>query len=111
MQGNFFISAMRTLVPLGVGLVLSLTGRLGIPVDSEQAALVVLGILAAVYYLAFRGLEWLAERMRWRPLRLLAGVLLGWARPPSYGGGDLPAVSPEALAEVRRRTLGEGDAR
>ncbi|MGA5486710.1 hypothetical protein ACPCK1_02915 [Streptomyces pseudogriseolus] len=111
MQGNFFISAMRTLVPLGVGLVLSLTGRLGIPVDSEQAALVVLVILAGAYYLLLRGLEWLADRLAWRPLRLAAGVLLGWAQPPSYGTGDLPHISPEELAALRRRTLGEGDAR
>lgn len=111
MQGNFFISAMRTLVPLGVGLVLSLTGRLGIPVDSEQAALIVLVVLAAAYYLVFRGLEWLAERLSWRPLQLAAGVLLGWARPPSYGAGNLPPVSPEELAVLRRQTLGEGDAR
>ncbi|WP_073946535.1 hypothetical protein [Streptomyces kebangsaanensis] len=81
---NFFVSAMRTLVPYGVALILSLTGRLGIPVDSEQAALAVGFGLAAAYYLALRGLEALAERLRWRPLQLLAGVLLGWARPPQY---------------------------
>lgn len=110
MQGNFFIGTMRTFVPIGVGLVLSLTGRLGIPVDSEQAALVVFAILAGAYYLAFRGLERLAQWLKWRPLQMLAGVLLGWARPPSYTSGDLSTLSPEALAEVRRRTLG-GDAR
>ena len=109
MHGNFLISVARTLVPLGVGLVLSLTGRLGIPVDSEQAALVVLVILAGAYYLALRGLEWLADRLAWRPLRLAAGVLLGWAQPPSYGTGGLPAVSPEELAALRRRMFGEGE--
>lgn len=110
MQNSFFISTMRTLVPLGVGLVLSLTGRLGIPVDSEQAALVVLFALAAAYYLAFRGLEWLAARLRWQPLQLAAGLLLGWARPPSYDSGR-PDISPEQLAELRRRAFNEGEPR
>lgn len=81
---NLFVSTMRTLVPIVAGLVLSLAGRLGIPVDSDTAALVVLAGLSAVYYLAFRGLEALAERMAWLPLQTLAGVFLGWAKPPQY---------------------------
>lgn len=109
MQSSFFISAMRTIVPWGVALVLSLTGRLGIPVDSERAALVVFLILGSAYYLAFRGLESLAERLKWQPLQLAAGLLLGWARPPDYGTGGLPPVSPEELAALRRRALGEGE--
>lgn len=81
---NLFVSTMRTLVPIVAGLVLSLAGRLGIPVDSESAALVVLAGLTAAYYLAFRGLEALAERMAWQPLQTIAGIFLGWARPPQY---------------------------
>ena len=81
---NLFISTMRMLVPLVAGAVLSLTGHLGIPVDSEDAVTVVTLGLAGAYYLAFRGLEELAERMAWRPLQMAAGVLLGWARPPAY---------------------------
>lgn len=107
-SSSFFISVMRTLVPMGVALVLSVTGRLGIPVDSEQAAMVVFLLLGAAYYLVFRGLEWLAERLAWRPLQLAAGLLLGWARPPSYDSGRAE-ISPEELAVLRRRVLGEGE--
>lgn len=81
---NLFVSYMRFGVPFGVALVLTATGWLGIPVDSEAAAGVVsLGLMGA-YYAVVRGLEHLAERMGWRPLQLAAGVLLGWAQPPAY---------------------------
>jgi hypothetical protein len=81
---NLFLSYMRTGVPLVAGLLLTMTGRLGIPVDSNAAAAAVALGLAALYYMVFRGLEALAERMAWRPLQLTAGLLLGWARPPAY---------------------------
>lgn len=81
---NLFVSFMRTVVPYGVALVLAGTGWLGIPVDSEAAAAAVTVALGAVYYATFRGLEELAERMAWQPLQVVAGVLLGWARPPAY---------------------------
>jgi hypothetical protein len=82
---NLFASYMRTLVPYGVALVLTATGWLGITVDSEAAAGAVSLGLGAAYYTAFRLLEELAERMAWHPLRLLAGIALGWAQPPAYG--------------------------
>ncbi|MEU3346428.1 hypothetical protein ABZ723_15860 [Streptomyces sp. NPDC006700] len=81
---NLFTSYMRTLTPYGVALVLTATGWLGIPVDSTAAAGTVSLGLGAAYYAAFRGLEYVAERMAWRPLQLAAGLLLGWARPPAY---------------------------
>ncbi|GHH68299.1 formate hydrogenlyase subunit 4 [Streptomyces umbrinus] len=84
MQNNLFVSYMRTLVPYGVALVLTGTGWLGIPVDSTTAAGAVSLGLGAAYYAAFRGLEELAERMAWQPLQTLAGVFLGWAKPPQY---------------------------
>lgn len=83
-MNNVFVSFMRTFVPYGVGLVLTATGWLGIPVDSEAAAGAVSLGLAAAYYMVFRLLEEIAERMAWGPLQTLAGVLLGWARPPQY---------------------------
>lgn len=81
---NLFVSYMRTLVPYGVALVLTGTGWLGIPVDSTAAAGAVSLGLGAAYYAAFRGIEELAERMAWQPLQTMAGVFLGWARPPQY---------------------------
>ncbi|WP_432193820.1 hypothetical protein [Streptomyces sp. bgisy027] len=94
MPKDLFVSYMRTGIPLVAGGVLSLTGRLGIPVDSEAALTVVTLGLAGVYYLAFRGLEALAERLAWQPLQLAAGVLLGWARPPQYAE---PITAPVRL--------------
>ncbi|MDN3021527.1 hypothetical protein [Streptomyces sp. S.PB5] len=114
MTGNLFVSAMRTLVPWGVALVLTGTGWLGLPVDSEAAAAAVTVGVGSAYYLAFRGLEWAAERLAWRPLQLAAGLLLGWARPPQYetpstlpqaASPDLDALSQD-LAALKRIVLG-----
>ena len=89
---NLFVSAMRTLVPLAVGLVLAVTGWLGLDVTGESATAAVTAVVAAVYYLVFRVLEAWAGRLGWEPLRMLAGVLLGWARPPEYDGAQLEIV-------------------
>ncbi|MCZ4604761.1 hypothetical protein O3S80_13620 [Streptomyces sp. Lzd4kr] len=94
MRKSLFVSYMRTLVPYGVALVLTATGWLGIPVDSEAAAGAVSLALGAAYYAAFRGLEHLAERLAWQPLQLAAGVMLGWAQPPAY---EKPPVMPVRL--------------
>lgn len=97
---NLFTSYMRTLVPYGVALVLTATGWLGIPVDSTAAAGAVSLGLGAAYYAAFRGLEYVAERMRWRPLQLAAGVLLGWARPPAYGKASSEVTDLSAMGRA-----------
>ncbi|NEB00636.1 hypothetical protein [Streptomyces sp. SID13726] len=97
---NLFASYMRTLVPYGVALVLTGTGWLGIPVDSTTAAGAVSLGLGAAYYGVFRGLEWVGERLRWRPLQLAAGALLGWARPPEYK--PAAAGTAEGLAAMQR---------
>jgi hypothetical protein len=81
---NLFVSVMRTLVPLVAGLVLTWAARLGLDLDDATVTPYVTAALAAAYYLAFRGLEEVAERMAWQPLQTLAGILLGWARPPQY---------------------------
>lgn len=94
MPKNLFVSYMRTVTPYGVALVLTGTGWLGIPVDSEAAAAAVTVLLGAAYYAVFRGLEALAERLAWHPLQLAAGILLGWARPPAY---EKPVTVPVRL--------------
>ncbi|MFF7521257.1 hypothetical protein [Streptomyces pseudovenezuelae] len=109
MTKNLFASYMRTLVPYGVALVLTGTGWLGIPVDSEAAAGAVSLGLGAAYYGAFRGLEWVGERLRYRPLQLAAGALLGWARPPVYEP-VAAAGTAEGLAAMHR-ALGDKDRR
>jgi hypothetical protein len=83
-MNNLFVSLMRTLVPIVAGVVLGWAARLGLDLDDDQVTTYVTAGLTAAYYAVFRLLEELAERMTWRPLQLLAGVLLGWARPPQY---------------------------
>lgn len=94
---NLFVSFMRTLVPLLAGWVLSVAQVLGVEADSTAVAGGVSVALAAVYYAAFRAVEAGAERLGWEPLRVVAGVLLGWARPPEYSGrggdGELAALA------------------
>ncbi|MFJ5059013.1 hypothetical protein ACIP96_06285 [Streptomyces nigra] len=91
MPANLFISFMRTVVPIVVGLLLGFAARVGLHVDDTTLLPYVTAGLTVAYYAAFRGLELLAERMAWHPLQLAAGVLLGWARPPAY---ERPAVMP-----------------
>lgn len=81
---NLFTSIMRTLVPLVVGLVLGAAARVGLDLDDAQATAAVTTALTAAYYTAFRSLEEWAGRLDAPWLRQLAGVLLGWARPPEY---------------------------
>ena len=81
---NLFVSFLRTVVPLAAGLVLGWAARLGLDLDDAQVTTYVTAALTAGYYTLFRLLEEAAERMAWRPLQLLAGIALGWARPPAY---------------------------
>lgn len=105
---NLFVSFLRTVVPIVAGAILGAAARIGWDLDDAQVMMYVTAGLAAAYYAAFRLLEELAERMAWEPLRLVAGVLLGWARPPQYPGKrtgtvtiDLTAV-PEKLQQMLR---------
>jgi hypothetical protein len=100
---NLYVWAMRTLVPYGVGLALTAGGWLGIPIDSQAAAGAVSIGLAAAYCTLLRALEELGGRMGWRPLELVAGIMLGWARPPVY---EKPAVMPVRL-KLDRQAMGE----
>lgn len=81
---NLFASLMRTLTPIAAGLVLGLAARFGLDVDDAAVATQVTAALTAAYYVAFRALEEGADRIGWRPLQLLAGIMLGWAKPPQY---------------------------
>lgn len=81
---NLLASLLRTVVPLAAGWVLTVTGALGIDVDTAETAGLVTAAVTAGYYLLLRLAEQAAAKLRWEPLRLVAGVLLGWARPPQY---------------------------
>jgi hypothetical protein len=83
-MNNLFVSFIRTAVPVVAGLVLTWAARLGLDLDDATTTMYVMAGLTASYYAVFRLLEELADRMAWGPLQTLAGILLGWARPPQY---------------------------
>ncbi len=83
-MNNFFTSVMRTLVPLVAGLLLGWAARIGLDLDDTTVTAQVTAGLTAAYYAAFRALEEAAEKLHVPWLRTLAGVALGWARPPQY---------------------------
>ncbi|NML55655.1 hypothetical protein HHL19_36450 [Streptomyces sp. R302] len=96
---NVLASILRTVVPVLAGWVLTVTGAVGVKVDSAALAGGITAAVTLVYYTVLRALEAGAERIGWEPLRLIAGLLLGWARPPAYEKHQ-PALD---LAEVLRR--------
>ncbi|MFE7514401.1 hypothetical protein ACFU8I_24705 [Streptomyces sp. NPDC057540] len=81
---NVLASLLRTVVPLLAGWILTVTGAVGLETDSVALAGGITAALTVAYYIVFRVLEVLAARIGWEPLRLIAGLLLGWARPPAY---------------------------
>lgn len=121
---NLLASILRTAVPLLAGYLLTVTGLLGLDVDSTQAAALVTAAVTAAYYLLLRLAEQAAARIGWEPARYAAGLLLGWARSPEYGK-DRPVpgtiqvrLNAEAfgadLYEAVRRNIrldGSGDVR
>lgn len=81
---GLFVSTMRTGVPLVAGWLLTLAVRAGVDIDSTAVVSAVTILLTFAYYMAFRLLELLGKRLPGAFLQNLAGVFLGWARPPSY---------------------------
>ncbi|MFJ3587547.1 hypothetical protein ACIQUY_29175 [Streptomyces sp. NPDC090231] len=100
MTTGLFISAMRTGVPLVAGWLLTLAVRAGIDIDSASVTGAVTVACALVYYLAFRLLELIGERAPGTFLQNLAGLFLGWARPPAYPKFEaLDPVDPSGYAD------------
>ncbi|MEV6836757.1 hypothetical protein AB0N17_19995 [Streptomyces sp. NPDC051133] len=94
---GLFVSFMRTAVPLVAGWLLTLAVRTGIEINSATVTGLVTAGLALAYYVVFRLLEWLGERAPGTFLQNLAGVFLGWARPPAYPKYEaLQPVDPAA---------------
>ncbi|MFF2774868.1 hypothetical protein ACFVU3_08155 [Streptomyces sp. NPDC058052] len=99
---NVLASILRTVVPLLAGWILTVTGAVGVEVDSAAVAGGVTAALTLAYYIVFRVLEVLAGHIGWEPLRLVAGLVLGWARPPAYEKPGKPlkmSVNPGDPAE------------
>jgi|SRR5690554_1191843 len=85
---NLFVSWMRTIVPILVGAVVAGADLLSIDTDSSAVTAVVTTVAAAVYYSLFRVLEDWADRTDHKTVRLVLGVLIGWAKPPHYEEGS-----------------------
>ncbi|MFG2307676.1 hypothetical protein ACGFS9_03135 [Streptomyces sp. NPDC048566] len=81
-------SILRTVVPLLAGWALTVLTGLGLHADSTAVAGGVTIAVAAAYYLAFRILERIGEKISVPWLATLAGLLLGYARPPRYEPTD-----------------------
>jgi hypothetical protein len=94
MGTNLFASVMRTVVPLIAGWLISLALWAGLDLDSEATTAAVTVMVTALYYLAFRLLEVLGTKARGTLLQRLAGIALGWARPPAYPQLPAPALQP-----------------
>jgi uncharacterized membrane protein (DUF441 family) len=78
-MSDFFVSLIRTWVPVGVGAVVAWLLTRGVVVDPETQAGVVIaltGVTQAVYYALARLLE-----KKWP----VFGVLLGTRNTPTYG--------------------------
>ncbi|MEU3782696.1 hypothetical protein [Streptomyces sp900129855] len=88
-MGSLFPSVLRTVVPLVASwIIIALTG-LGFSVDSNTAQTAIAFAVAGAYYVVFRVVERIVEKVggpAW--LKGAAGALLGYARPPRYKSTD-----------------------
>lgn len=75
-MSDYLVSLIRTVVPVGVAVVLSWLANVGVDVDSTEATQFLTGLAVAVYYAVVRAVE---LRVPW------VGWLLGMPKPPSYG--------------------------
>lgn len=91
-----FISVMRTVVPVVAGWLISLAAWAGLDLDSNAVVGAVTLVATVAYYVLFRLLEIAGQHARGTALQRLAGVMLGWARPPQYPTPEpaLPPVTP-----------------
>ncbi|CAM5476273.1 MULTISPECIES: hypothetical protein [Streptomyces] len=82
-------SLLRTVVPLVAGWIIVAVTHLGFGLDSNTAQAAVTLAVAGAYYLVFRLVERVAERVAWPVwIKGAAGALLGYARPPKYRSTD-----------------------
>lgn len=94
-MNNFFISLIRTWVPVGVGAFITWLAAnydVVVPADASSSLVIgVMGLVTAVYYMLARLVE-----KRWPGLgKILVGLGLGQA--PRYPGASAPApVQPAA---------------
>ena len=91
-------SLLRTVVPIVVGVVITVLTGVGLEADSNWVTGGVTAAVTAAYYVAFRIVERITEKAggpEW--IRVAAGALLGYAKPPNY-------VKTNDAAELIRRS-------
>lgn len=93
-----FVSWMRSVVPVIAGWLITLAGWAGVDADSVATAGLITALLSGGYYTLFRLLEEASARIGFEPLRVLAGVFLGWARPPVYPPRQGAPIEPPRSA-------------
>ncbi|MEU2264908.1 hypothetical protein ABZ568_00340 [Streptomyces olindensis] len=82
-------SLLRTVVPLVAGWIIVAATGLGFSLDSDTAQTAIAFAVAGAYYLVFRLVERVAEKVAWPAwVKGAAGALLGYARPPRYKPTD-----------------------
>ncbi|WP_329545576.1 hypothetical protein OG548_14455 [Streptomyces sp. NBC_01356] len=82
-------SILRTAVPLLAGWAITVLSGPGLAADSTAVAGGTTVAVSGAYYLAFRVIERLTEKLSgpaW--LQMAAGLLLGYAKPPNYASTD-----------------------
>jgi hypothetical protein len=82
-------SILRTIVPVAAGTVLTVLTGVGLTVDAGWVSGAVTAAMTAAYYVLFRLVERATEKAggpEW--IRLAAGALLGYAKPPNYRKTD-----------------------
>ncbi|MFF5285175.1 hypothetical protein [Streptomyces sp. NPDC013171] len=96
-----FVSLMRTAVPAVAGWLLGLAAWAGLDLDTNTVAGAVTVLCTVAYYVLFRLLEIAGQHARGTTLQRLAGIMLGWARPPQYPtpGPVLPPVAVSPFAD------------
>lgn len=91
-----FPSLLRTVVPLAAGYVITLLAELGVSFPSEQVTSVATVGISGAYYTAFRLVEHYAPTGGFAAK--VAGILLGYARPPEYPAPAAPVAPATPLA-------------
>ncbi|MET7694880.1 hypothetical protein ABZT06_44410 [Streptomyces sp. NPDC005483] len=82
-------SLLRTVVPLVAGWIIVALTHLGFSLNSQTAQAAVTLAAAGAYYVVFRFVERVVEKLggpAW--VKGAAGALLGWAQPPRYKRTD-----------------------
>lgn len=94
-MSNFVIQIIRTVVPMFVGLLVSLLASVAIPIPESIASglELSLGTLAASLY--YIGVAWLERKWSW------FGWLLGVARNPVYPAPVHVPTEEEMKAQIR----------